>query len=247
MRVLSINTLLVLFIFGLLGAVSTAVAQNKDNALSKGVLCMRTDDFTLTVRKLKNQTVTLGCKNGETPITSALELASTVSDVIVDSSNVVGIPGPKGDTGPIGPKGAVGPIGPVGPQGSQGAVGPVGATGVQGPQGVVGATGAPGAKGDVGPQGPKGDQGQKGAKGDKGDKGDKGAKGDKGDQGPAGKPNTSYAVCIKDNEANFPIQCDCKQGKLLTQVYGPCEATSDTGKCSTLNKKPGNVCCVCQQ
>ena len=85
--------------------------------------------------------------------------------VEVDTSSIVGTPGPQGDVGPPGTNGAQGVQGFQGPQGFQGR------QGLQGPQGSQGVQGFQGAQGFQGLQGTQGVQGLRGFQGFQGNSG----------------------------------------------------------------------------
>jgi hypothetical protein len=86
------------------------------------------------------------------------------------------------------------------------------------------------------------------SQGPKGDKGDTGEKGEKGDPGPPGI--NSVAVCVDPVEYEDG-ECHCQPGKEISRVKGPCEVTSQTGRCEarrtiiTPNREFVGACCVC--
>lgn len=141
----------------------------------------------------------------------------------VDSTPIIGPPGPagpkgepgiQGSVGPIGPQGPVGPVGPQGPVGLVGPPGPVGLVGPQGPVGPVGPQGSPGRQGTQGLRGLNGEKGEPGPPGSNGPKGDKGEPGITGPAGQRGIQGPKGDVGVKkDKYGHFDFE-----GKKLTNV-----------------------------
>lgn len=109
-----------------------------------------------------------------------------VTDIELDSGNLVFVmsDGTRKDLGSV--VGPEGPQGPAGPQGKQGDPGPTGPQGPAGPQGIQGEAGPAGPQGPEGPQGSPGGVGPAGPQGPAGDPGPAGPAGPAGPQGPAG-------------------------------------------------------------
>src|SRR6056297_971296 len=145
------------------------------------------------------------------------KLKNDIDNIVCETVNCTGPPGPQGSEGPPGPQGLEGPPGPQGsegPPGQQGIQGVQGIQGIQGVQGVQGyngtqgpegppgedgaigpqgSEGPPGVNGTMGPQGPEGPQGPVGPQGPEGPEGQPGVNGTQGPPGPEGQPGINGA------------------------------------------------------
>src|SRR6056297_1832755 len=111
------------------------------------------------------------------------KLKNDIDNIVCETVNCTGPPGPQGSEGPPGPQGLEGP---PGPQGSEGPPGQQGIQGVQGIQGIQGVQGVQGYNGTQGPEGPPGEDGAIGPQGSEGPPGVNGTMGPQGPEGPQG-------------------------------------------------------------